>query len=93
MTNGHGVVARYTADKCRCPECREAYRAYRKQSRYREYDKRVLLPTLGGPRWVHPNTVHGRASSYTNYGCRCPECTDAQANRIQRYRERYRRER
>lgn len=34
--------------------------------------------------------VHGRASSYNNHGCRCPECTDAWAvymkPRIKKYR-------
>lgn len=38
--------------------------------------RRAELRTLGG-RAYHPHAPHGMVSGYTNYFCRCPECTEA----------------
>jgi hypothetical protein len=40
--------------------------------------------------------VHGTASSYNNYGCGCPECSDAWSaymyDRVKKWREKKRKE-
>ncbi len=57
----HGTTTSYTSG-CRCLACGEAWRLYR---------------------WAWRERNHGRqpfrhdASSYRNYGCRCPVCTAA----------------
>lgn len=55
----------YSNHRCRCEECRAAWRAYVQR---RRAERRVLL--LAG--LVSP--AHGNESTYNNYHCRCGEC-------------------
>jgi len=78
----HGVIATY-ANGCRCAICSAALLAQRRA-------RHALAAANGG---VYPGPImHGAVAAYTNYGCRCQECTDShlaaqkrmRANRIAR---------
>ena len=65
----HGTPGRYKSNKykCRCQECQAAMaadRADRKAARFEQ------TKDPNDPR-------HGKRSFYTNYGCRCDRCTEA----------------
>jgi hypothetical protein len=65
----HGTAGRYKSKKyaCRCQPCSAAMAAYTqtlKENRKREAEN------PDDPR-------HGTRSFYTNYGCRCERCTQA----------------
>jgi hypothetical protein len=62
----HGTRYAYKRG-CRCDPCRVAHTEYQWESRMMRYD-RPLAPD--DPR-------HGKASTYTNHGCRCRACTAA----------------
>jgi hypothetical protein len=61
---------------CRCDACRSAGRG-----RMRKWQARKAAERVPGPdgRLVAPNARHGEYASYVNYGCRCVECTAANA--------------
>lgn len=52
---------------------KHAARLYRRTWRQARRDRRVLVHG----RLVHPSAPHGTNGGYTNYGCRCDDCTDA----------------
>jgi hypothetical protein len=73
----HGVSG-YTNHRCRCDECRDAWRTYMAGLRLIRIERPI-------PDWVK----HGRASTYRNYSCRCGDCVAAaratgQADRLRR---------
>lgn len=60
----HGTITGYQYHKCRCDECKEAARDYKRQYKAR------LLTTLN----AHPDDPrHGKLGSY-QAGCRCDSC-------------------
>lgn len=67
----HGTQAGYSRG-CRCDGCRTAWR-----ERMRKL--RADLPSRGQP-------VHGLASTYGNYGCRCAPCTAANSRQSREYK-------
>jgi beta-galactosidase GanA len=74
--SGHGTISEYVNHKCRCTECREAWRAYMTALRAKRSE------------WVRANGLpigiaHG-SSAYTNWGCRCDSCRSAVADLARR---------
>ena len=71
----HGDYSMYTNHKCRCPECREAFRLFRQ--RYR----RPVVAVCGCgnatcTRKTRRRVVHG-LSCYFRHKCRCDICMTA----------------
>ena len=69
----HGTRTRYIYGKCRCDDCRRANVEY-----HRTLKERLARrdPPQHGP------------SAYTNWGCRCAVCTDANKRKSAAWRER-----
>ncbi|WP_439947259.1 hypothetical protein [Streptomyces sp. BBFR109] len=65
---------------CRCPECREAWRAY---CAARRAEKRTD-PTAAD------RAKHGKAATYRVHGCRCDACRAANTADVAAYRARRR---
>ncbi len=61
----HGSINGYTRHKCRCDECRAAWRTYQRKARARRRGKEP--------------PVHGIASAYREYRCGCEACLAAAA--------------
>ena len=60
---------------CRCESCTEANAARAREQRAIRLAARVLVNgRLVAPL---PPRCHGRLSTYTNHGCRCRPCTEA----------------
>lgn len=81
----HGTTNGYMTRGCRCEECRRAVRDASRVARQARRDRRTEV----GGRMVATYldaSLHGRASTYTNYACRCAPCTDAQAERARQGR-------
>jgi hypothetical protein len=80
----HGKPSTYTNRRCRCAPCSEAHAEYLKELRDRRYAQRFLR----NGRWIAPlpHSAHGRQATYTNWGCRCPWCTEANSAKTQQYR-------
>lgn len=64
----HGTSGAYIDGRCRCADCRSAWRIYMRNWR----DKAAARVQRG--ELVIP---HGTAGGYTNYRCRCDKCCDA----------------
>jgi hypothetical protein len=101
----HGTAGRYNNHKCRCGECREAWRIYIRERSWRLGYHRPLDQVLSERRaTAEARDNHGTETRY-QLGCRCQVCRDgvADARRQRRWadieatraydRERYRRER
>lgn len=73
----HGRVGTYTNHKCRCAECRAAWREYCYRLRRRRRNR--LAPD--DPR-------HGRTTTYQNWLCRCDACSQANADTERARRQR-----
>ena len=76
----HGTPAEYTNHKCRCDECRDAWRVYMKRirdERKASLETGVSRPARGRGRPPKDAPQHGLASTYRNWKCRCPACTEA----------------
>jgi hypothetical protein len=73
---GHGHITRYVAG-CRCSECREANRVYRIADVARRTARLAADPTLA---------PHGKAVTYSNWGCRCAPCSTAHSARCRAYK-------
>jgi hypothetical protein len=73
----HGTSGGYTNHKCRCDECRAAWRAYisrRRAERYAEVNGGPASDDVRAKKLA--DVKHGTESTYTNWGCRCRPCTD-----------------
>lgn len=68
----HGTPHGYYRKKCRCPKCRNAHRVRTNEIRARRFAERVVEFGV----LVHPGAdiVHGRYTTYANYGCHCSPC-------------------
>jgi hypothetical protein len=64
---GHSHYLNYLRDGCRCDDCTEAWRLHCEKQRQERHAKGLKR---GDPR-------HGKASTYTNWGCHCQRCTNA----------------
>lgn len=62
----HGTINGYSNHKCRCDDCRAAWRGYTRELRRRK---------VGQP--IPDSVGHGKVSTYTNWMCRCEPCTKA----------------
>lgn len=71
----HGTLSRYHSG-CRCAACREASRV--KAAAWRLQSHEAFASGAVSP-------VHGSASTYANYGCRCQPCTTAATRRMRDY--------
>jgi len=76
-TPRHGTPGEYTNHHCRCSPCRDAWaiccrRAH--QDRTRALDGEHRTPPRRGPTGLQEPAAHNR-HTYSNWGCRCPECT------------------
>jgi hypothetical protein len=76
----HGTRYTYVKHKCHCPECKEANSEYKrnKTAHYRsiaEAEAPENLRTANGQK-----VTHGLPSTYEWYGCKCKECSEAEAN-------------
>lgn len=72
----HGTVNGYVNLKCRCQPCRDAWAAKCRDLKMRRRSEVVLGRKIRtGPLVGEP--VHGKASTYGNWGCRCDECQAA----------------
>ena len=61
----HGTINGYQHHKCRCTDCRDAKR---------EYKKKLKLKKLEGiPELVERRREHGTAEAYS-FGCTCDLC-------------------
>jgi hypothetical protein len=69
----HGTIGGYVDWFCRCEECRDAARDYRRK-RLRKIQRRI--------RDGDDPTPHGTINGYVNYRCRCADCV--QANSVYR---------
>lgn len=58
---------------CRCDGCRAAATAYQVALVHKRMRARQLI----NGRYTATTGTHGRASTYTNHGCRCAPCTTA----------------
>jgi len=74
----HGTAGGYSNHKCRCDRCRTAWAAMCRQM------KANRKARLAGDRGSTVRSVakdapseHGTESTYTNWGCRCADCTEA----------------
>lgn len=86
----HGHYSMYTNHKCRCAECREAYRVYRQ--RYRK--PKVTACGCGNAncqRRTRREVTHG-LSCYFRHKCRCGVCMTAMRNYQRERRARLRAE-
>lgn len=70
----HGTRNRYNNYGCRCEQCRDVEREYRRAWVARARSRDV------------PEHVHGTFNGYNNYGCRCQACTHANRATSRRYR-------
>lgn len=66
----HGNVSTYRNPRyaCRCGECRDASTRRRRQEMASRRARLAADPSV---------VQHGRASTYTNWGCRCDDCKAA----------------
>lgn len=71
----HGTPRTYKRG-CRCDLCRAANKQRVLAWRAESYAKAI------------PPNAHGRASTYSNWGCRCAECTRAHSARCAEYARR-----
>ena len=69
----HGTQSRYTNQKCRCIQCRQANADTQRRQRTQRAKKDI------------PAEKHGRRSTYINYRCRCDPCTQAQLDYNKQY--------
>lgn len=76
MTAPHGTPTRYTAHRCRCPDCTTAQTAAHARARV---SARARGLRDGDPR-------HGTVNGYNYWGCSCTDCRTANATRKRRYR-------
>ena len=83
----HGRSGTYTNHRCRCQDCR---RAHSKVIRDRKAVRHSMRVEVGG-RLVAahlPDDKHGNPNTYSNWGCRCAECTEAWTDSYRIRRER-----
>lgn len=71
MEEWHGTTNGYANKKCRCEDCKKAWRKYCKERRL--------------ARTPEDEFPHGTSNGYTNYRCRCAACTAANQDQYRSY--------
>lgn len=79
----HGTYSSYNMG-CRCGLCREAKREYGRRYRAANAERIRVAVERGEP--LPENIPHGTAGGYTNFACRCEDCTAAAREDDRRYR-------
>lgn len=71
----HGTRNGYGNHGCRCGMCKALQKEFMAEARERRYGQRVWVDG----QLIHPSTtiVHGKYTTYFNYGCHCGPCRDA----------------
>lgn len=82
-TYNHGIINTYNRG-CRCDECRTVKVASMLTARRQRKARLKLYPDLP--------IVHGRYTTYSNWGCKCDPCCEAQRvyHRMKRARRKQR---
>lgn len=80
----HGTANGYRNLKCRCDECRHAWRDYERTPQAMRRKERYRRVTLGQRPARHGRT-HGLRSTYV-WGCRCDWCREAERTYRRQYR-------
>lgn len=62
---------------CRCADCNSGHTRYEARKRAERRADPARADRAG----------HGKATTYNNYGCRCPACKDAQSAKNAAYRQ------
>lgn len=75
MTITHGASAYRGRKPCRCDVCREASTIRVRQERQHRANRRAGT-----------NLEHGKASTYTNWLCRCEPCVAAHSKQLAEYK-------
>lgn len=73
----HGTLSTY-AHGCRCELCSEANTGFHRTARQERAERLARDPSI---------VVHGRASTYTNWCCRCLACITAHAEECRKHAE------
>ena len=79
----HGTYSAYNSG-CKCPLCKEAKREYGR--RYRAANTARIKACIEAGEPLPSNIPHGTAGGYTNFACRCEDCTRAQREADRKYR-------
>lgn len=80
----HGTYSSYNSG-CHCELCTAAKREYGRHYRARNAARIKACIEAGEP--LPENIPHGSAGGYTNFGCRCEDCTKAQREADRLYRK------
>lgn len=84
MTPPHGSRYTYITHGCRCDACTKANSVACREWAHRQLAQRELIDgRLVAPVWAE---LHGKQSTYTNHGCRCEPCTQANRDAQTHYR-------
>ena len=81
--NEHGTYSRYNQG-CPCELCKEAKREYGR--RYRAANAARIKACIEAGEPLPSNIPHGTAGGYTNFACRCEDCTTAAREADRKYR-------
>lgn len=87
----HGKRQTYVHGGCRCDPCAEANREYLRKYRAANKEKIRATQLRYTAKLKESNGIdipHGTRSGYSDYGCRCDRCKEANTNYARRYRER-----
>ena len=79
----HGTYSSYNSG-CHCELCTAAKREYGRQYRAKNAARIKACIEAGEP--LPENIPHGTAGGYTNFACRCEDCTTAQREADRLYR-------
>ena len=79
----HGTYSSYNSG-CHCELCTAAKREYGR--RYRAANRERLRACIESGQPLPENIPHGTAGGYTNFACRCEDCTTAAREADRRYR-------
>lgn len=71
----HGAAGTYVNYRCDCADCRARHTTDVGHDRRTRFAQRVEVDG----RLIHPSPdiTHGAEATYVNWGCRCPECSEA----------------
>lgn len=69
----HGTVNGYINRRCRCQECKDAWREYHRPYQERWRRRQGMQPAKRG-------RTHGIRATYVHAKCRCEECRRAEAD-------------
>lgn len=81
----HGGSGTLYNKGCRCDPCRVAH--YRRMAASVAKRWAARIPGENGRPYAVGAHSHGSTSTYTNWGCRCDPCTEAQRARFEKRRD------